>query len=323
MTVSDAQRVKRELLLRSLFPSMPLAAHLRFIELLDDVELATGQLAFAQGDPPDRFLFLTEGRVALEREGQRPLEFSGFSVLGVVDAVLDRPRLRACRALEPSKALAIRTVDWFDMLEDNAEIARAATRNFATQLHNSWRAQAKDVPRQADAPTLRLPEKLDNYDKILILRQAAFLQRVGMQAVASLATVAEPVRLRDREWLFEVGNDGAHFYIVAAGRIELSHASGLRLTHRVGDLVGGPASFCNALPTYAARAVGDAVVLAISQQDFYDQAEEHARLLRGMLAALVSELEDLQAAASAPDAIPIENAGHPVPDASAAVAVEA
>ncbi len=321
MTISDAQRVKRELLLRTLFPSMPLAAQLRFIELLDDVELATGQMAFAQGDPPDRFLFLTEGRVALESEGQNSLEFSGFSVIGVVDAVLDRPRVRACRALEPSKALAIRTVDWFDMLEDNAEIARAATRNFATQLHESWRTRAQDLPRPSDSAPVRLPERLDNYDKILILRQAAFLKRVGMQAVASLATVAEPVRLRDHEWLFEAGNAGAHFYIVAAGRIELSHASGLRLTHSVGDLVGGPASFCNALPSYAARATGDAVVLRVSQQDFYDQAEEHARLLRGMLAFLISELEALQAV-SAATVIPATIEPVPVPTDSAALAVE-
>jgi CRP-like cAMP-binding protein len=294
VTITDAQRVKRELLLRSLFPTMPLAAHVRFVELLEEVELAAGELAFAQGDPPDRFLFLTEGRVAMESEGHKPLEFSGFSVVGIVDAVLDRPRLRACRALEPSKALAIRTVDWFEMLEDNAEIARGATRNFATQLHNSWRERAQHLARHSDPPPLRLPSVFENYDKILALRQAAFLQRAGMQAVASLATVAEPVMLHASDWLFETGNDGQDFYVVAAGRVELTHPSGLRLIHGAGDLVGGPASFCNALPSYAARAVSEAVVLRISQQDFYDQAEEHGRLLRGMLAFLVSELEALQ-----------------------------
>jgi CRP-like cAMP-binding protein len=294
VTISDAQRVKRELLLRTLFPSMPLAAHLRFIELLEEVELSAGQVVFAQGDPPDRFLFLTEGRVAIEREAQKPLVFSGFAVVGVVDAVLDRPRVRICRALEPSKALAIRTVDWFDMLEDNAEIARAATRNFAMQLHNSWRERAQHLPRYSDPPPLRLPATLDNYDKILLLRQAAFLQRAGIQAVASLASVAEPVMLKSSEWLFETGNDGEDYYVVAAGRIELTHSSGLRLTHSAGDLVGGPASFCNELPGYAARATSEAIVLRISQQDFYDQAEEHGRLLRGMLAFLVSELEALQ-----------------------------
>ena len=61
---------------------MPAAAHLRFIELLDDLDLAAGQFAFKEGDPPDRFLFLTEGRVALEAPGLKSLEFSGFAVVG-------------------------------------------------------------------------------------------------------------------------------------------------------------------------------------------------------------------------------------------------
>ena len=298
MTVTDAQRVKRELLLRSLFPTMPLAAHVRFIELLEDVELAAGELAFAQGDPPDRFLFLTEGRVALESEGQPSLEFSGFSVVGVIDAVLDRPRARACRALEPTKALAIRTVDWFDMLEDNAEVARGATRNFATRLYDRWRELAPKLPHYSTPPSGRVPKDFETYDKILVLRQATFLQRVGMQAVASLATVAEPLTLNAGDSLFEVNNDGQYFYVVGAGLIELSQSTGFRITHTVGDLVGGPASFCNALPNYAARALTDAIVLRISEQDFYDQAEEHGRLVRGTLAFLVAELEAIQAVAA-------------------------
>jgi CRP-like cAMP-binding protein len=301
VTITDAERVKRELLLRSLFPSMPVAAHVRFIELLEDVELATGELAFAQGDPPDRFLFLTEGRVIMEAEGQAPQEFSGFAVVGVIDAVLNRPRIRACRALEPSKALAIRTADWFDMLEDNAEVARAATRNFATRLYDRWHALAPKLARYSTPPPGRTPKAFENYDKILVLRQAAFLKRAGMQAVASLAAVAEPLTLAASASLFEANHEGQHFYVVGAGVIELSQATGFRITHSVGDLVGGPASFCNALPNYAARALTDAIVLRISEQDFYDQAEEHGRLVRGVLAFLVSELEAIQAVAEPPD----------------------
>ena len=63
--------------------------------------------------------------------------------------------------------------------------------------------------------------------------------------------------------------------------------------------MGGPAPFCNALPSYSARALSDAIVLRIPQQEFYDQAEEHGRLLRGTLAFLASELEALQSVAAA------------------------
>jgi len=298
VTVTDGERVKRELLLRSLFPTMPVAAHVRFIELLEDLDLGVGELAFAQGDPPDRFLFLTEGRVALQAEGMQPIEFSGFAVVGVVDAVLERPRQRACRALEASKALVIRSADWFDLLEDNAEIARAAIKNFATQLHSLWQKLAARLPRHSEPPPGIVPSALETYDKILALRQASFLRKVGMQAIASLAAIAETEALQTGESLFKVGNDGEDFFVVAAGLIELSHGSGLRFTHDAGDVVGGPAAFCNALPSYAAAAAAPSIVLRIPQQEFYDQAEEHGRLIRGTLAFLASELEALQAASS-------------------------
>ena len=297
MTVTDSQRVKRELLLRSLFPAMPAAANLRFIELLEDLELTEGELAFAQGDAPDRFLFLTEGRVALETHGQPPIELTAFAVVGVVDAVLERPRLRGCRALEPSKALVIRVADWLDLLEDNAEVARAAVNNFATRSYQLWRESEQRLPKKSIPPAGIAPSALENYDKILALRQASFLRRAGMQAIASLAAIAETITLDASEPLFEVGNDGEDFFIVASGLVDLTHASGAHFTHDTGDVIGGPAAFCNELPSFAARAQTNAIVLRIPQQEFYDQAEEHGRLLRGILAFLATELEALQAIA--------------------------
>jgi CRP-like cAMP-binding protein len=103
--------------------------------------------------------------------------------------------------------------------------------------------------------------------------------------------------LKESQSLFETGNDGESFFVVASGLIELSHTSGRHFTHDTGDLVGGPAAFCNALPSYAARALSDSIVLRIPQQDFYDQAEEHGRLLRGILAYLATELEIMQGVA--------------------------
>jgi CRP-like cAMP-binding protein len=107
-----------------------------------------------------------------------------------------------------------------------------------------------------------------------------------------LATVAEPLTLRHGELLFDVGAHDENLYFVVRGALELT-APGFRYLHQRGDLVGGPAALCHALPGYAARATTDAVVLRIAEQDFYDQAEEHGRLTRGTLSYLVSELEPL------------------------------
>ncbi|MDF3066062.1 MAG: hypothetical protein K0R38_1663 [Polyangiaceae bacterium] len=293
MTIADSARLKREILLRSMFPSMPVAAHLRFIELLEDVELAAGKLLFDLGDSPDRILFLVEGRVAMERPGDRSWEFAPLAVVGIIDGILERPRTRNCRALETSRFLSLRIADWFDMLEDNGQIARAAIRNFATQLHGRWRQLASRLERQSELPPPMSAGPMETYDKILALRRAKFLGSAGMQAIVSLATVAEPRHLEPGEQLFDLGSDGDMLYVLARGSIELTAPGDFRYTHRRGDLIGGAAAFCHGLPGYAARAVREATVLCISEQDFYDQAEEHGRLTRGTLKFLVSELEPL------------------------------
>ncbi len=291
--IADSARLKREILLRSMFPSMPVAAHVRFIELLEDVDAKRGQLVFDVGDAPDRFLFLIEGRVAMEREGERSWEFAPLAVVGVIDAILERQRTRNCRALEPSRFFSLRTTDWFDMLEDNGQIARGAIRNFATQLHARWRQLAPRLERHSEPPPPPASAPLETYDKILALRRAGFLGSAGMQAIVSLATVAEPVTLKSGELLFDVGAEDESLYVLARGSSVLTAPGGFRFHHRRGDLIGAAAALCHALPGYAAHAEGEATALRIAEQDFYDYAEEHPRLTRGTLKYLVSELEPL------------------------------
>ncbi len=293
MTVADSARLKREILLRSMFPSMPVAAHVRFTDMLDDLEAKPGELVFDVGDPPDRFLFLTEGRVAMEREGERSWEFVPVAVVGVIDAILERPRTRNCRALEPSRFLSLRMSDWFDMIEDNGQIARAAIRNFAAQLHGRWRQLAPRLERHSELPPGAVAAPLETYDKILALRRASFLGSAGMQAIVSLATVAEQLDLKQGETLFELGARDDSLYVLVRGSVELTASGGFRFLHRRGDVIGGAAAFCHALPGYAARATTDVTVLRVAEQDFYDQAEEHPRLTRGTLKYLVAELEPL------------------------------
>jgi CRP-like cAMP-binding protein len=277
-----------------MFPAMPAAAHARFIELVEDVEVEAGHVLFSAGEPADRVYFVISGNVVMERDGYAPWPFGPLSVVGVIDAMLERPRLRGCRALARCRMMAIRAADWFDMLEDNAQIARSAIRNFATQLHHRFRegnTPPRPAARESDPPANDFDVNASTYDRIVALRRAPLLGRAGMQAVASLATIAEPKHLAEGELLFDVNGDEGMLAIVARGVVELRDETGVRAVHVAGDLVGGPAALCGALGSYSARARADSVVLRFHEQDYYDQAEEHARLTRGTLAYLVAELD--------------------------------
>jgi CRP-like cAMP-binding protein len=291
MTGPDPLRLEREIMLRSAFPTMPTTAHARFVEVLEQVDVEAGQVLYSQGERAERIYFLTQGRVALELADEKPWFFEPVTILGVIDATLERPRRRTCRALEPSKFLAMLSSEWFDLLEDNANIARSAIRNFATGLHVRWRKLVAQAPRTSSAPAGPNPTALESYDRLLALRQAAFVNRAGVQALVSLATVAQPVSLRPGERLFSLGENQDSFHVVANGSVELSQGDDFRVEHGPGELVGGPAALSNALASYSAHARTDAAILRISEQDFYDTAEEHPRLTRGALVYLVSEIE--------------------------------
>lgn len=294
MSLPDARRLERELYLRSAFPTMPAAAHARFIDLLEDIEIDAGEILFSEGDASDRVYFVMSGNVVMEREGYSPWPFGPLSVVGVIDAMLERSRTRTCRAIAPCRMMAIRAADWFDMVEDNAQIARSTIRSFATQLHKRFREGAAPPPRttrQSDPPPNDFDVNASTYDRIVVLRRAPLLGRAGMQAVASLATIAEPKHLAEGELLFDTNADEGLLAIVARGVVELRDETGVRALHVPGDLVGGPAALCGALAGYSARARADSVVLRFHEQDYYDQAEEHARLTRGTLAYLVAELD--------------------------------
>jgi CRP-like cAMP-binding protein len=291
MTAPDPVRLEREIMLRSTFPMMPAAAHARFVEVLEEIDAEAGRVLFSPGEAADRVYFLTRGRVVMEAPDERPWFFEPVAVIGVIDATLERPRKRSCRVLEPSKLLAMRSSEWFDLLEDHAQIARGAIRNFATGLHKRWHELATKIPRKSDPPAGPVPPTLEYYDKLLALRQTVFVNRAGMQALVSLATVAESVSLRAGESLFGLGENQDAFHVVASGVVELSQGDDFRVQHGAGELVGGPAALCKALPSYSACALTNTAVLRISEQDFYDYAEEHPRLTRGALAYLVSQLE--------------------------------
>jgi CRP-like cAMP-binding protein len=291
VTAPDPDRLEREIMLRSAFPMMPATAHARFVDALEQIDAEAGRVLFSPGEAAERIYFLTHGRVVMEAADEKPWFFEPVAVIGVIDATLERPRRRSCRALVTSKLLAMRSSEWFDLLEDNAQVARGAIRNFSAGLHQRWRALATMAPRKSHPAPGSMPPALENYDKLLALRQAVFVNRAGMQALVSLATVAESVSLRAGESLFRSGDNQDAFYVVASGVVELSQGEDFRVQHGAGELVGGPAALCKALGSYSAEASTNAAVLRISEQDFYDCAEEHPRLTRGALVYLVSELE--------------------------------
>jgi CRP-like cAMP-binding protein len=291
VTITDTDRLLRELMLRTLFQSLSGDSLARMTELLVPRSIADGEVLFSAGEPSERFWFVVEGKVTLERPGAPPWVFGPRSVVGSLDAFRERPYTRSCRALAESDLLELRRTDWLDLLEDDALVARDSITSIAARVHQAARAAPAQPVLGLARPAISTPGPFSTFQKILILRQARFLANAGMQAIASLTALASEHQLAAGQGPADAGLRLDRLYVLVTGRVELE---GTSVRERgPGDLLGGPGVLSDPSLAAAARAVVPTVLLGIDQQDYYDFAEEHPRLSSGTLAYLASELEAL------------------------------
>ena len=291
MSLTDTERLLRELMLRSLFREIGGDSLARMTELLVPHDVVAGQTLFERGEPSERFWFVVDGKVRMERPGAVPWVFGPRSVVGTLDAFQERPYRRSCVALVDGRVLELRQSDWLDLLEDDVLIARQSINSIAGRVHERSRQAPPQPARELERPAIATPRPFSTFQKILILRQARFLASAGMQAIASLTSLASEHELAAGQHAADAGLRLDLLYVLVSGRVELD---GMSVRERgPGDLLGGPGALHDPALAAEARAIVPTVLLGIEQQDYYDLCEEHPRLSTGTLSYLAAELEAL------------------------------
>jgi CRP/FNR family cyclic AMP-dependent transcriptional regulator len=283
----------RELFIRTVLPGIAGEAPARIVELLEPREVPERAVLFEAGEASTRFYFVVSGEIVMDDPGQKEWRFGPRSIVGIIDATLDRPHARRARASRDTSLLVARSSDWFDLLEDDPELASGTTVSLARQIHAQWLALGPSIGEarpQEGIPPPAAP--LELYEKLLALRDAQLLNAAGLQATASLAEVADELRFEAGELLFDVGASAGTLYLLVHGVVELSRQNPeLTVIHNAGSVIGGPPALAHELNEYRARARAPSVVLRISDEDYSDQAETHPELIRATLAYLVSARE--------------------------------
>lgn len=290
--------VERELFLRSMMLGRPLASGARQLGRgMREQFYEAGSVIYELGTPADDVFFIVQGTVRMSAPGVPDWEFGANSVVGTVDADLDRPRTRTAVAVTDVEALALSNDDRLEVLEDNFEQARAMIRFVSERLHDL----SLQLPDGGVEPSPEVDfdsgdgsEPLPLVERVLTLREVALFSRASIQALVSLAPYLEEVRLAAGEVLFQLGETRDVFFVVARGLIELERVSPPGLA-RFGpaSLVGGTAALGDIEHRYSARAVIDSVVLRVREEDFFDVMEDHFDLARSVFADLAIQRERL------------------------------
>lgn len=273
----------------------------RMISVVDEEDVEAGKRIFAQGEPPESIFFTREGRLRLERDGAAPWLFEGRTVIGVFDAVLERPHARTAIAETDLHLLKLRVDHWLELLEDSFGLARAAVGNSVITVAGveARRWAGQDAPRGAvlaHVPPVEGPFAF--VERLAVLADVSLLRGAGIQVLVELADLMEEVTFEPGETIFERGNQRGEALLVLQGEAE-GHRLGpeLRVVFGPGSFVGGVASLGDPVAAWEARAMTRVRALSMRLEDWFDLMEEHFDLVRSALAALARQreaiLEDL------------------------------
>lgn len=286
--------VERELFLRSMLLGRPLASGAKQLGRgMRERHFEAGSVLYEAGAPSDDVYFIVSGNVRLTAPGVPDWEFGPSSVVGTLDADLERPHTRTARALSDVEALVLNNDDRLEVLEDNFEQSRTLILFMAERLYQlTAQLPGTDSVRELDYASCPAREPLPLVERVLTLRECPIFSRCGIQALVSLAPFIEELHVAPGQTLFERSTTRGSFCVVASGNIELERAQPHGISHfGLGTLVGGAAALADIERDEHARAVSDSVVLRVRLEEFFDVMEDHFDLARSVFAYLAGERE--------------------------------
>jgi CRP-like cAMP-binding protein len=302
------QRTSRELFLSVLTgaaPNLETWVIDRMTSIVDEEDVEAGKRLFARGEAPESIFFVRDGRLRLEREGRPSWIFEGRTVVGVFDALLDRPHERTAVAETSLHLLKLRVDHWLELLEDSFGLARSAVgnsvRTVAAIEARRWALQTE--PRgYVVVPVPAIEGPLSFVERLAIFADDPLMRGAGIQVLVEVADSMQEVTFAPGASVFERGHWRGESFLVLEGEVEGElRDPEIHVRFGPGSFVGGVASLGEPILAWNARARTRVRALSLRLEDWFDLMEEHFDLVRSALAqlALVREtiLEELEGTA--------------------------
>lgn len=298
---TTSARVARQIFMRSMAPTRAMVnATSRIADLMDDVYFTKGAKIYAKGETPTDIFFVVSGIVHLiENEDTAPWVMDARSVIGIIDANLERPRTRDAIAMTDVHLLRFRADDYLEMLEDNFEQQTGVldglgrnTRELISALAPGGGFTEPDKAAYDSGLDMR---PLNPIERLLALKSVSAFSLASVQALSSLSQSVEDILVPAGDLSFRPGGkkNGA-LLIIARGVVELEREDP-PLSARFGPrtIAGGFAWFNEDMIGMKFRALTPALLLRLRNEDLIDVMEDHFDLSRSLMRFTALERERL------------------------------
>ena len=270
---------------------------------MTDHDYVAGDVVFEEGAMPERVYFVVEGTVDLvsdeiDPDDHESWSFGESSIIGILDAVLERPRARRAVARTDSHVLSLRYDEYLDLLEDNFDFARAALEAACRTIHESASSlPADEVFKPPETSAVVSAEAIAQraltlIERLLVLYNAPFFRGAPVQPLVTLAIQAEEVRYSAGQVLHEANEPTTTIWFVALGQVRADRDEPPTAGRfGPGDLLSAHAAIAYDSTLFRATAETDVVVLRIQKEDLFDLMEDHSRLTQKGFAFVANENE--------------------------------
>lgn len=295
-------RVEHELFIRTFFSLQPPARVMsQFASNVRDVYLDRGSVIFERGSPPRRIYFVVDGTVEMEDARGLRWVFESRSLIGIGDANLGRPHARTAKAATDVHLLAVDVDDYFDILEDNFDFACTLLLGTCRRVHElALRLPPDEVfptptERSLEHPWLAV-QRLNDVQKLLILRNTDFAESAPIQPLVVLAQAAVEKRLRPGAVLLEAGQPLEHLWFVGDGHLTIDERQpAVQARFQAGSFVLGIAGLGHDFSPYRVDVQRESVVIGVPKETLQDMMEDHFGLARQAFAYLSRNNERVRA----------------------------
>lgn len=301
--VHGVPEVERELFVRKLVTAQmagtdpPESVVAQLIRAMREVHFRAQEVVFARGRSPEWLYVIRAGAIELRRDGEPTWKFTGGSTVGGIDALIGRAHERDAIAIENTSCLAIRSADYFDVLEDHPQFCHQVVAHQAMVLQQKHLELPEPDKRLSKPRGWRLirpgARELGIVERLLVLHKVPAFAGSSIQPLVSLAERAGSRAIDEGAVLFRQGDQAGTFWVIASGTVEISRDRRRHAVRGAGELIESFASFGHAVRQYTARALAPLVMVAIDKEELFDRMEEHFELTRSVMAYIARAREAL------------------------------
>jgi CRP-like cAMP-binding protein len=256
---------------------------------LEPRTFAPGEVVVRQGEPVDAMYLLTDGALALTKDGEAFGEIKAPQTIGFLGILARQESPYEAVAKDEARAFELETDTLLELFEDHFSLFTATLKYLAERLYLDF----QELPQEAlGLPAIDLgkvgPSPLDLFDRVLRLRKMSAFTTANVNAIATMARGMEELRAPAFTKLWDVGERPDRACFLVQGTVVNRTADGRVFRYGPGTAVGGIETLAGRPRWYEAMTETDVVGLWGSSDEMLDLFEQQFRMAMDFVSSLAN-----------------------------------